>query len=348
MSLKALPRRAGVALTVLTSLLLPGLGWTGTAAAVEEAPWFPESGAYVGAAVGKQADDALPTCRDVNAQAGRSAFEGAFCTGQFAYIDRVFHRWDASTGGAPWPTPYDTWSRDRGRRLLISWNSTRADGSRTLWKDIAAGREDARIDQQAERIKAFGARIYLAFDHEPEVNGAAGKSGTPAEFRAAWRRIVDRFRARGVTNVKWTLILMGWTFNPASGRNPDHYYNGPAYVDAIGVNAYNWYGCSGAKNQWASFGQLYQRGYDWATARGLPVVAAEFGSVEDPLDPERKGEWLGDATEWVAGHPNMKVLSYFNLHDFQPERNRNCDWTVDSSLRSLVAYRSFAQELTFP
>ena len=331
-------------LTVLGSTAAPAAGSAG--AAVAE-PWFPQSGAYLGAAVGLQPDGTLPTCRDANGQNGRAAFEGPFCANMGLFVDRVFHRWDASTGGFAWPTAYDQWSRDSGRRLLISWNAVRADGSTVFWRDIAAGREDAVIDQQAERVKRFGAPIYLAFKHEPEINSPSGRHGTTAEFRAAWRRIVDRFRARGVTNVRWTLILMAWTFNPLSGRNPADYYPGKGYVDAMGVNAYNWYGCSGGANQWASFGQLYQRAYDWATARGLPVIAAEFGSVEDPADPERKAQWFGDAAAWIASHPNIKVVSYFNFHDYQPEKGRDCDWTVDSSLQSLLAFRAFARHPAF-
>src|SRR5437879_11173312 len=60
----------------------------------------------------------------------------------------------------------------------------------------------------------------------------------PERFKAAYRYVVDRVRARGVTNVKWmfhtnnySYPLDTWNFAPA-------YYPGSDYVDWLGLSVY--------------------------------------------------------------------------------------------------------------
>lgn len=340
------PPRALI-LPLLLALLAPIFG-VPAATGADEAPWFPESGTYFGAAVGKQDDTSFPECRSRYGIDGRLAFEGATCIHRQVFIDRAFHIWESSNSGEAWPTAYDRWSRDQGHRLFFSWRPKRRDGTIVTWKDIAAGKQDARIDIQAQRVKEFGARVYLAFHAEPEYNGTGGAFGTGADFRAAWRRIVNRFRARGVTNVSWVMVLMGWTYNPASHRNPADYYAGPTYVDAVGADAYNWYECRSAiKSQWLSFGSAFQAAYTWSVSKGKPLVAAEWGTVEDPEDPARKALWLRDAASWIQSHPNMKVVSYFHFDDENLAEGRDCDWTLDTSAASLLAFREVAAQAHF-
>ena len=312
-----------------------------------DAPWFPATGAYLGASVSAQADETLPVCRDTSQRTSREAFEHPVCTGKGTFLDHQFHRWDGSRQAKPWPTDYDRWSRDQGRRLFINWTARRADGEIVRWAEIAGGRHDATIDAQAQAVKAFEAPIYLSFHAEPEHKDASSPWGTPKDFRTAWRRIVDRFRAADVDNVRWVFTLMAWTWNPSSKRDPSAFWPGTEYVDAVGVDGYNWYGCSGAKNAWASLGAIMQRPYEWAEARGKPMFVAEWGSVEDPADHERKGLWLREAAEWVKSHPNVKALTYFHRDDVEPSVVRDCDWTVDTSLASLLAFRSLVVDPYF-
>jgi beta-mannanase len=90
--------------------------------------------------------------------------------------------------------------------------------------------------QRADAIKAWGSPIYLAFHHEPENDTAT--FGTPAEYAAAFRRVVEVFRSRGVTNVAFVWTLMAWSYDPRSGRDPNQYYPGDAHVGAIGADGH--------------------------------------------------------------------------------------------------------------
>ncbi len=92
----------------------------------------------------------------------------------------------------------------------------------TAWADAGGGNAavNAQIDQVADNIKAAApAKIMLTIYHEPEplvtqgtstCTGLRGSSGSPAEYRAMWRNIEERFAARDVTNVVWVMNYMGF------------------------------------------------------------------------------------------------------------------------------------------
>jgi hypothetical protein len=215
------------------------------------------------------------------------------------------------------------------------------------WDEIAAGDHDDEVDAVAQRIKEFGSPVYLSFHAEPEFNGASGPFGTESDFRAVWRHLVTRFEELEVTNVNWVLVMMSWTFDPRSGRVPEAYWPGADVVDAVGVDGYNWYGCSGGNQPWTAFGSIFQAPHDWIAERGKPMVLGEWGSVEHPANPAAKAEWIAEAATWIKLHPNVKVVSYFHSHDVNPANNRDCDWTLDSSAQSMAAFRSMVADPYF-
>ncbi|MFN2470403.1 MAG: hypothetical protein ABR583_05325, partial [Gaiellaceae bacterium] len=133
-------------------------------------------------------------------------------------LDRMYHRWDK-----PFPTAYDAQAVARGRIPALSWAATTQAGVKVPFAEIASGKHDAWIAARADALKAFGHKVMLAFQLEPEDDAAWG---TPAEYRAAWRRIVSIFRARGATNVVFVWNMMAYTFQAGSGRNPLDWYPG--------------------------------------------------------------------------------------------------------------------------
>ncbi len=334
-------------LAALPLLLSPaGTAAAGTAiasTATAGKPWFPATGAYLGASIQSVRDTTAPTCRSPDPIAAVTAFER--CIRSSVLMIRQFNSWDRDQDGVVWPTPFDVWARDHGPRLFLSWRSVTYSGSPRKWYDIAAGRYDADIDTKARALKAFRAPVYLAFHHEPETN-KAGTMGTPTDFAAAWRHIVTRFRALGVTNVKFVLTLTAWTFDPRSGRHAENYWPGAGYVDAIGVDGYNSLGCivggGGGPHQWRSFGQIFAVPYAWAAGKGVPMMIPEFGSVEDPAVTGRKATWIHDALAWLKAHRNVKAVSYFQVENFS--HGRACAWIVDSSPTSLSAFSAFARD----
>lgn len=104
--------------------------------------------------------------------------------------------------------------------LSVTWQPA------SQWADASGANAltNANIDRMADSIKALGDRkIMLTLHHEPEndVSGGAlgcaanktfvGSAGTPAEYRAMWQTVRDRFDAKGVSNVVWVMNYMGYS-----------------------------------------------------------------------------------------------------------------------------------------
>jgi beta-mannanase len=153
---------------------------------------------------------------------------------------------------------------------------------------------------------------------------------------------VDVFRNRGVTNVAFAWVMMSWTFDPDSGRDPSAYYPGDGYVDIIGSDGYNWYpGWPDAP--WDSFRTVFAPTNDFAVVHNKPWMAVEVGCQEDPDVPGRKGKWFkrvpGVADDW----PRMKAFIYFDIiKDFAPD-----SWQSDTSASSKSGYAKLANDAYF-
>lgn len=104
-------------------------------------------------------------------------------------------------------------SQAAGRIPLINFKL----GTNT-WAEVANGTRDSYLKERALAFKSWGKPALLAYHHEPENDS---QMGSQADYVAAYRRVVDVFRANGADNVSFALILMGWTYSPSSGRNVD-------------------------------------------------------------------------------------------------------------------------------
>jgi mannan endo-1,4-beta-mannosidase len=106
---------------------------------------------------------------------------------------------------------------------------------------IAAGKRDRYLRTFASEVELFGDRIVLSFGHE--MNGdwySWGYRHTSASvFVAAWRHIVNVFRAVGVSNVTWL-----WTVNVINESragtipSPAPWWPGRGYVNWVGIDGY--------------------------------------------------------------------------------------------------------------
>jgi hypothetical protein len=247
-------------------------------------------------------------------------------------LDRVYHQWSDD-----FPDADDYWSRDQGHTLILSWGPANADGTGVTWADISAGTEDAIIDARAADIKAFAAPMIFVFHHEP--NGVH-QAGTPEEFIAAYRHIHDRFVADGVTNVLYGFVMFDTAFDTGT---VDDYYPGDDVVDVVGVDAYNWYQCLGRNEPWDSLQTIIQSFHDFGVAHNKPMVIAEWGSDEDPADPNHKAQWITDAAATLKQWPDIKGIAYFHAGPPAP----TCDWWVDSTPQSLAAFQALAADPYF-
>jgi plastocyanin len=239
-------------------------------------------------------------------------------------LDRQFYLWDEN-----WPTTDDVWSAQAGRTLILSWDPLHGNGTPLQWSDISAGVFDSAIDAQAEKIKAFPYPFYFVFHHEPaNAPPAGGSFGTPDQFIAAWRHVHDRFVADGVTNVSYMLVLFASTYKNGKG---DLYYPGDRYTDILSADGYNWYQCGGP---WESFQSVFAPYYSFGLAHRKPMIVAEWGTGEDPADPNRKAQWFTDALATAKSWPELKGIAYYDSG-----RNPLCLRWINTSPESQTAFQ---------
>jgi mannan endo-1,4-beta-mannosidase len=102
---------------------------------------------------------------------------------------------------------------------------------------IAAGQSDQYLRSYAQAVKAFGYPVILSFAHEMNGNWYSWGTGhtTPAQFIAAWRHVVQVFRAEGATNVTWL-----WTVNAVTAGETDvaSWWPGAQWVTWVGIDGY--------------------------------------------------------------------------------------------------------------
>jgi mannan endo-1,4-beta-mannosidase len=149
---------------------------------------------------------------------------------------------------------------------------------------IASAKQDAYLSAYAEAVREYGHPVILSFGHE--MNGDwypwGYKNTSPAVFVAAWRHIVNLFRALGAENVTWL-----WTVNIINDTQrgkiprPTEWWPGSSYVNWVGIDGYY------LKSSW-QFAPLF--GPTITAVRALtldPILIAETGAVPTAGQPEK-------------------------------------------------------------
>lgn len=194
---------------------------------------------------------------------------------------------------------------------------------------IAGGEFDGAIYRWRDSVKAWldqgGGRSAIIAPLQ-EMNGSWTPWGCdPANFKAAYRRIVAAFRSAGVneTRVRWAYAPNGWSDPACPGRLAD-YYPGDDVVDLIGISAYN-YGPKGYYG-WEGPGQVFGPHLD--ELRGFaahkPFLIAQTGVAPQGGD---RDAWLRDAFAQLAADPNVVGIVYFNV-DKSAAGGNEWDWRV--------------------
>lgn len=231
---------------------------------------------------------------------------------------------------------------------------------------IIAGTHDAYIDRWADGAREFGGPMIVSFANE--MNGSwfpwsgvfyggekpapGGGFQGPETFKAAWRHLVDRVRARGATNVKWVLHLMDFSMPNEEWNLAAQYYPGANYVDWLGFSLY------GAQfpsdDHYPDFASCFDWPYTELTQLDAtkPIMLCEWGVGEFPAKGD-KGEWIRGAFRTMSDitkYPRLKAAVFWherwqNSADEADESSKEnagkySDLRVNSSPGALRAYRA--------
>jgi mannan endo-1,4-beta-mannosidase len=189
---------------------------------------------------------------------------------------------------------------------------------------IAAGDSDTYLEQYARAVRAVKYRVLISFAHEMNGNWYPWGVGhaSPAEFVAAWRHVVDVFRAAGATNVTWV-----WTVNSISYAAGDlvRWWPGANWVDLVGVDGY----FSSNDDSYSSiFGSTIKQVRSFAKK---PVVIAET-AVGGIQDRERDIRQLFDG----ARSDGVISLLWFDQRQYPQDR----DWRLEGDPAAIAAFKA--------
>jgi hypothetical protein len=198
---------------------------------------------------------------------------------------------------------------------------------------IAAGDYDSYLDTWAREAARFGRPFLLRFGHEmndPYRYPWGPHNNRPEEFVAAWRHVVEHFRAAGADQVLWVwsphLAYEGWEW----------YWPGDDVVDWIATGVLN-YGAVANWSRWWSFEDIFGRHYASVAAFEKPIMIAEFGSLAVGGD---RAEWYRQALrDLPLRHPLVKALLFFHVEADRTLTYQALDWSFLDVPGDLLAVR---------
>lgn len=259
-------------------------------------------------------------------------------------FDLIHHFKDFDATNNMWPTSAMLSQAAEGRTIHVGWELVSYDGGydsalqpapgasstdrsgkvqRTwTYRQVSNGSLDRYLDAVAAKVKATPSYKFIVdidpeTDDRPDIGGTAkirAAAGTRTEYAAAYRHIVDRFRARGVTNVLWAWTMSGWTASdPSKAWSLQQLWPGPNYVNIIMWDPYNH-----DPSRWRTFSQIVAPFYNAirgglldpvdASAKKLPLGLGEYGCVAD----SRRPAWLKAIPSQARSFPALVSLGYFN------------------------------------
>jgi hypothetical protein len=182
-------------------------------------------------------------------------------------VRRTYFGWTHRTG---WMIRVARTDLAAGR---LPWVSIKTPG----WAAMASGAHDAEIDEMLRALDGLGGPVWLTVHHEPEGgNGTPypddGPGSEPA-WRAMQQRIRDRMNAVGTRNIAFAPILMAWTHNPQSRRDPAAWWVDGIW-DFAGIDSYQ-------DNQAATtvVTRSLSRANAFYASKGLKMALGEWGNV---------------------------------------------------------------------
>jgi len=218
-----------------------------------------------------------------------------------------------------------------------------SDHNKVKLRDIMAGKWDDYIKSWAQAAREFGSPIFLRVGHEFNMEGypwgVVNNDKNPEIYVSAFRHIVDIFRGEGANNVKWIWSPMNYSFPNEAWNDWVKAYPGNDYVDWIGFDGYNW-GTTQSWSDWQVLKYLFRDQVRRAHKLwpGKPIMIAEFASTEQGGD---KAAWIKELPEYLK--TSMRDIDLIIWFDVKKET----DWRVDSSGKSLAAFKQIMKDPLF-
>lgn len=198
---------------------------------------------------------------------------------------------------------------------------------RTSIASIANGVYDGYLVSFADSVRAYRRPVVISFAHEP--NGTWYAWGyhhvAPSTYVAAWRHIVDLFRAQGADNVTWLWTVNILTDFTNRATNPAPWWPGTGYVSWVGIDGYY-------RNAPETFTYLYKDILaDVRKITSKPILVAETAVAPA----------AGKAAKIPDLFESVRADHLIGFIWFDAPGNR--DWVIDDDPAALAAFRAAAK-----
>jgi cytochrome c oxidase subunit IV len=183
---------------------------------------------------------------------------------------------------------------------------------------IAHGKYDTFLRKWAKDVADYRKPVVIRLWHEmngswypwrvdnPQYNS---NGNTAAEFKAAWRHVVDVFNDNGARNVSWV-----WSIDTMAGGTQTSYdtlktyYPGDKYVDWTGLSGFNWAQESVDPGE-RSFLGTFEPAYSILDEFDKPVMLSEIGVSDTSVDA---AAWLTSAFKDAREMPDVKAIVWYS------------------------------------
>lgn len=192
-------------------------------------------------------------------------------------------------------------------KFSVQDDNWRSNGKIADLRDVTRGVYDDYFKSAAVACREFGAPMWISFCHEmngnwyPYSQDYGPTSPRAGDYIAAWRHVVQVFRAQGATNVAWM-----WAPNVPDVGNVSarYYYPGDAWVDWIGASFYS-------GNPLANLNDFYGQ---WAIHK--PIFLSEWATGVEKnryfIGFPGEARWVSDVFGALQTRfPRVKGVSWF-------------------------------------
>jgi hypothetical protein len=243
-------------------------------------------------------------------------------TGRHVDIVHWYQNWGAGAYGSAVQPTWISAVTTTGRTPMLTWEPWAPGGPvqpKYRLQRLVQGGFDGYMTSWANALRLVGKTVYLRPMHEMNGDwypwGGTVNGNSPALYVRAWRRMVDIFRRRGASNVRW--IWSPTNFDVPAGNRLESYYPGTGYVDVLAADMYNWGSAKPEWGGWQSFSQIFSSVYRRLSALGpQPIWIGEVGCAPDGGD---KAAWVRDMFAQARGLSRLQAIVWFNV-------NKELDW----------------------
>jgi hypothetical protein len=192
-------------------------------------------------------------------------------------------------------------------------------------RDMANGVHNARVTSLIKSVP-LGHKLFITWQHEPENDAAPGVPvgyATRADYNTAYRaggnvfgKTVKAARLPGQDiTVAW--CMMGWTFVPASGRDPLDYWWGDDAVELVAPDPYMYSETAYKAFSSANVGAL--QAWQFAKAHGKRFGINEWGSLDHPGSDRPRFQKEGDTWLRSLTNPVCEFSCWYHDVDKPPD-----------------------------